>query len=95
MNHLSSTEINSRFVNMHTSRVKIKMFEYDNTLSMNTKLLIAGAVVVVLLAIFFGFFMKKEKFVGDFSIDSGFYAVDHDQFGGSGILEDPINQSRM
>ena len=61
---------------------------------MNTKLLIAGAVVVVLLAIFFGFFMKKEKFVGDFSIDSGFYAVDK-ALGGSGFLEDPINQSRM
>jgi len=40
-------------------------------------------------------FKKKEKFTGNFSIDSGYYAVDHDQFGGSGILSDPINQSRM
>ena len=70
------------------------MFEYDNTFSMNTKVLIAGAVVVVILAIFFAMFMKKEKFVGDFSIDSGFYAVDK-ALGGSGFLEDPINQSRM
>ena len=79
---------------MHTSCVKIKMFEYDNTFSMNTKVLIAGAIVVVILAIFFAMFMKKEKFVGDFSIDSGFYAVDK-AMGGSGFLEDPIDQSRM
>ena len=70
------------------------MFEYDNTFSMNTKVLIAGAVVVVLLAIFFAMFMKKERFVGDFSIDSGFSKIDR-AMGGSGILEDPINQSRM
>jgi hypothetical protein len=61
---------------------------------MDTRILVAGAVVIVLLAIFFGIYMNKEKFVGDFSYDSGFYAVDHGQFGGSGILEDPINQSR-
>ncbi|AGE59773.1 hypothetical protein ATCVTN60342_466R [Acanthocystis turfacea Chlorella virus TN603.4.2] len=61
---------------------------------MNTKLLLAGAFIVILLAIFFGMFVNKEKFVGDFSYDSGFYAVDR-AMGGSGILEDPINQSRM
>ncbi|AGE55989.1 hypothetical protein ATCVNEJV2_503R [Acanthocystis turfacea Chlorella virus NE-JV-2] len=61
---------------------------------MNTKILLAGAVVVIILAIFFAMFMNKEKFVGDFSYDSGFYAVDR-AMGGSGILEDPINQSRM
>ncbi|AGE49175.1 hypothetical protein ATCVBr0604L_474R [Acanthocystis turfacea Chlorella virus Br0604L] len=61
---------------------------------MNTKILLAGAFVVILLAIFFGMFVNKEKFVGDFSYDSGFYAVDR-AMGGSGILEDPINQSRM
>jgi hypothetical protein len=70
------------------------MFEYVNTFSMDIKILIAGAFVVILLAIFFAMFMKKEKFVGDFSYDSGFYAVDK-ALGGSGILEDPINQSRM
>ena len=72
----------------------IKMFEYVNTFSMDIKILIAGAFVVVLLAIFFGMFMKKEKFVGDFSIDSGFSKIDR-SLGGSGILEDPIDQSRM
>ena len=61
---------------------------------MNTKLLLAGAIIVILMAIFFGMFMNKEKFVGDFSYDSGFFKIDHDQFGGSGILEDAINQSR-
>jgi len=39
-------------------------------------------------------FKKKEKFTGNFSIDSGYYAVDS-AMGGSGILSDPINQSRM
>lgn len=60
---------------------------------MNTKLLLAGAVVVIILAIFFAMFMNKEKFVGDFSYDSGFFKTDS-ALGGSGILEDPINQSR-
>jgi hypothetical protein len=79
---------------MDARHVEIKMFEYVNTFSMDIKILIAGAFVVILLAIFFGMFMKKEKFVGDFSIDSGFYAVDK-AMGGSGFLEDPIDQSRM
>lgn len=58
-----------------------------------TKVLIAAVALVVLLIAGF-FFAKKEKFVGDFSYDSGFFKIDHDQFGGSGMLEDPINQSR-
>lgn len=57
-----------------------------------TKVLIAAVAIVVLLIVGF-FFAKKEKFVGDFSYDSGFYKVDR-AMGGSGILEDPINQSR-
>jgi hypothetical protein len=60
---------------------------------MNTKVVIA-IIAIIVVVMLIGWFMKKEKFVGDFSIDSGFYAVDHGQFGGSGILEDPINQSR-
>ena len=60
---------------------------------MNTKILLAGAVVVIILAIFFAMFMNKEKFVGDFSYDSGFFKIDS-ALGGSGILEDAINQSR-
>ncbi|AGE56425.1 hypothetical protein PBCVNEJV1_780L [Paramecium bursaria Chlorella virus NE-JV-1] len=35
---------------------------------------------------------KKEKFVGDLAMDSGFYKVDT-AMGGSGLLTDPINQS--
>jgi hypothetical protein len=59
--------------------------------------LIAAAVIAT--AVFF--FMKKtkkvvkkENFKGDFSLDSGFYKVDT-AMGGSGILTDPIDQSRM
>lgn len=61
---------------------------------MNTKVnvLLAAIAIVIILVIWF-FFMRKEKFVGDFSIDSGFYKIDR-KLGGSGILEDPINQSR-
>ena len=61
---------------------------------MNTKVLVLAVIFIIIGAIVFGIFMNKEKFVGDFSYDSGFYAVDR-AMGGSGILEDPINQSRM
>lgn len=54
-------------------------------------------LLIIALVLAFGAYMltkkRKDTFVGDFSIDSGFYTVDHDQFGGSGVLSDPINQS--
>jgi len=58
---------------------------------MNTKVVIA-IIAIIVVVMLIGWFMKKEKFVGDFSIDSGFYKIDR-KLGGSGILEDPINQS--
>ena len=61
---------------------------------MHTKYILI-LVIAIILAL--GAYMltkkRKDTFVGDFSIDSGFYAVDHDQFGGSGYLSDPIDQS--
>lgn len=62
---------------------------------MISKKIVIG-IVFILCAIVASmyFFGKKEKFTGDFSVDSGFYAVDS-AMGGSGILSDPINQSRM
>jgi len=58
---------------------------------MNTKVVIA-IIAIIVVVMLIGWFMKKEKFVGDFSIDSGFRTVDQ-AMGGSGKLEDPINQS--
>ncbi|AGE50186.1 hypothetical protein ATCVCanal1_439R [Acanthocystis turfacea Chlorella virus Canal-1] len=76
------------------STCKLKYLNIVDTFAMNTKVnvLLAAIAIVIILVIWF-FFMRKEKFVGDFSYDSGFYAVDT-ALGGSGILEDPINQSR-
>ena len=56
-------------------------------------MLLLVVIFIIIGAVAFTMFMKKEKFVGDFSYDSGFYAVDR-AMGGSGILEDAINQSR-
>ena len=70
---------------------------------MQMKKLLMYLVVAAVIAAAVLFFMKKtkkvvvvkkESFKGDFSIDSGFYKVDT-AMGGSGILTDPIDQSRM
>jgi hypothetical protein len=67
---------------------------------MQTKnvILLLVAALVIAAVVFFVMkkkkIVKKEKFAGNFSVDSGFYKVDHDEFGGSGFLSDPINQSR-
>ena len=60
---------------------------------MHTKYILI-LVIAIILAL--GAYMltkkRKDTFVGDFSIDSGFYAVDK-AMGGSGFLSDPIDQS--
>lgn len=63
--------------------------------TMDRKFVIIIFVAFIFLAILgsLHYFMKsQEKFVGDISIDSGFYKVDR-AMGGSGILSDPIDQS--
>jgi hypothetical protein len=61
---------------------------------MQTKTVFMILTALAVLAAIAFFFTKKEKFVGNLSVDSGFYKVDHDQMGGSGFLTDAINQSR-
>ena len=56
-------------------------------------MLLLVVIFIIIGAVAFTMFMKKEKFVGDFSYDSGFFKIDS-ALGGSGILEDAINQSR-
>ncbi len=62
---------------------------------MDAKIVTIGIIAVMFLAILgavYFYTKSQESFVGDFSIDSGFRAVDQ-AMGGSGELEDPINQS--
>jgi hypothetical protein len=70
---------------------------------MQMKHLLMYLVVAAIIAAAVFFFMKKtkkvivvkkENFSGNLSLDSGFYKVDT-AMGGSGILTDPIDQSRM
>ena len=61
---------------------------------MHTKYILILIVTIILALVTYTMLTKKRKdtFVGDFSIDSGFYAVDK-AMGGSGFLSDPIDQS--
>jgi hypothetical protein len=70
---------------------------------MQTKKLLMYLLVAAIISAAVFFFLKKtkkvvvvkkEKFSGNISLDSGFYKVDT-AMGGSGILTDPIDQSRM
>ena len=60
---------------------------------MHTKYILILIVAIILALVAYTMLKKrKDTFVGDFSIDSGFYAVDK-AMGGSGFLSDPIDQS--
>ena len=61
---------------------------------MHTKyiLILFVAIILAFLAYTMLTTKRKDTFVGDISIDSGFFAVDR-AMGGSGFLSDPIDQS--
>jgi len=61
---------------------------------MHTKYILILVIAIILALGSYMLLTKKrtDTFVGDFSIDSGFYAVDK-AMGGSGFLSDPIDQS--
>ena len=61
---------------------------------MHTKYILILIVAIILAIVAYTMLTKKRKdtFVGDISIDTGFYAVDK-AMGGSGFLSDPIDQS--
>ena len=61
---------------------------------MHTKHILILIVAVILAFVAYTMLTKKRKdtFVGDISIDTGFFSVDR-AMGGSGFLSDPIDQS--